>query len=693
MESTEPASREHFTNAVLRDEEIYKLIVESIQDYAIFMLHPDGRVATWNKGAKRIKGYEPHEIIGKHFSQFYLSEEKSIKPAFELDEATRFGRFEDEGWRVRKDGSKFWANVIITRLNDPNGKLIGFAKVTRDLTERRRSEQNKIEEQKNLAVLEQVQENEKILDQIFSEAPSFMTLLSVPDYRYLKSNAQHLNLIRKSDILGKTLRETQPELEAQGIFALLDQVVKTGKPFVGKEVPIQYEASNELSPKTVYLDFVYQPLKRPDGTIYAIAAQGHDVTEKVLAKKRALFLSEASTVLVSSLDYQKTLQSLAQITVPEMADWCTVTMVNKDGAKERLAMVHWDPNKTALIEELSRNYPANPEEDSGIGYVIKTGKSLFTPKVSDSDLAKAAKDQRHLEIMRELACYSCIVAPITARGQVLGAISLVSGAKHRIYNESDLKLAEELGRRAGIAIDNSMLFEATEQAVRTRDEFVSIASHELKTPLTSLKLQAQIKSRDIKKGDLKRFAPDKLPKLIADDEKQINRLIRLVDDMLDVSRINSGKLSLLPEEFNLGEMVQETLSRFSAQIEERKSRVQIQIDPNVIGNWDRFRLEQVFINLLTNALKYGDSKPIDIQVSSTQGYAVLSIRDQGLGIDPKDQERIFEQFERAVSVNSISGFGLGLYITKKIIQAHMGTIQVESELGKGSTFRVTLPLN
>jgi signal transduction histidine kinase len=220
---------------------------------------------------------------------------------------------------------------------------------------------------------------------------------------------------------------------------------------------------------------------------------------------------------------------------------------------------------------------------------------------------------------------------------------------------------------------------------------MSIASHELKTPLTSLKLQIQIRKRELKKGDFRRFAPELLPKLISEDDKQINRLVRLVDDMLDISRIETGKLSLFAEEFDLSEMVRDTLSRFSGQIEARGSQITYNPSTEVLGRWDRFRMEQVFINLLTNALKYGEGKPIRIDVISKEGRAQISVSDQGIGIEKKDQDRIFGQFERAVSANSISGLGVGLYISKRIVEAHGGQIRVESELGKGSTFTADLP--
>jgi signal transduction histidine kinase len=295
--------------------------------------------------------------------------------------------------------------------------------------------------------------------------------------------------------------------------------------------------------------------------------------------------------------------------------------------------------------------------------------------------------------MRTLGCASCIVVPIVSRDKAIGAISLVSGSRDRTYNENDLAMAVELGRRAGIAVENASLYESAQRAVQTRDEFLSIASHELKTPLTSLKLQSQIRERDIQRKNFDRFAPDNLPKLVAEDERQVNRLIRLVEDMLDVSRINTGKITFSPEEFDLCDLIRDTASRYSSQFELSKVKLELNLSSPVRGNWDRFRIEQVFLNLLMNALKYGNGKPVEVTVQALPDRAQISVRDYGMGIHPRDQTRIFEQFERAIGGHNISGLGLGLFISKRIVEAHQGWIRVESAEGEGSRFIVELPLS
>ena len=231
-----------------------------------------------------------------------------------------------------------------------------------------------------------------------------------------------------------------------------------------------------------------------------------------------------------------------------------------------------------------------------------------------------------------------------------------------------------------------------EHAVRMRDDFMTIVSHEVRTPLNGLILETQLRKMHLARDNAAAFTMDKMQAMVERDERQIQSLIRLIEDMLDVSRIRTGKLSIRPGQFDLAQTVAQLLESFSAQISAAQSSVNFTAEQPVVGQWDEFRIEQVISNLLTNALRYGAKKPIDVSVYIESGQAVVDVRDQGIGISEENQQRVFQQFERVSSSHVIAGLGLGLFISEQIVAAHSGTISVQSALGEGALFRVCLPL-
>jgi signal transduction histidine kinase len=232
-----------------------------------------------------------------------------------------------------------------------------------------------------------------------------------------------------------------------------------------------------------------------------------------------------------------------------------------------------------------------------------------------------------------------------------------------------------------------------ERAVRMRDDFMSMVSHELRTPLNTLYLETQVRKLHLVKGNTAPFAPDQLPAMVERDQRQIQNMVRLIDDMLDVTRMRSGSLSIRPKAADLAALARGVVEGLAQQAEAAGSRIELHAPASVEGMWDEFRIEQVLTNLLTNALRYGGGKPVRVLVEQTGGAARLTVRDEGIGVAPEDQERIFEQFERTDdSRKRAAGLGLGLYITREIVRLHGGDIALESRLGEGSEFRVTLPL-
>jgi len=231
-----------------------------------------------------------------------------------------------------------------------------------------------------------------------------------------------------------------------------------------------------------------------------------------------------------------------------------------------------------------------------------------------------------------------------------------------------------------------------EQAVRMRDDFMSIVAHELRTPLNGLILETQLRKMHLARDNAAAFTLDKMHAMVDRDERQIKSLIRLIEDMLDVSRIRTGKLSIRTSQFDLVKLVSNLLQNFAPQIDAAETSVMFTADQPVVGNWDEFRIEQVISNLLTNALRYGGKGTIDVRVFTQDGQARVEVQDRGIGISEENQRRIFQQFERVSAKTVVAGLGLGLFISEQIVTAHGGSITVESRIGEGALFRVCLPL-
>ena len=413
--------------------------------------------------------------------------------------------------------------------------------------------------------------------------------------------------------------------------------------------------------------------------------------EAEAAQARLAFLAEASAVLATSLDYRTILATVARLVVPHIADWCAIDAVAGDGTIRRMAVAHVDADKVTWAREINERYPIHPNAPHGVAQVIRSGEPAIYPDITDEHLVAQARDAEHLRLLRALGLRSAMFVPLVARERTLGAITLMIAESARRYGPADLALAGDLARRAALAVDNARLFSDLQDAVRAREEFLSIASHELKTPLTSLQLQVQMLQRAAQRDTLARLPAERVLTMLGTAERQTKHLVKLINTLLDISRLGGGHLDLHREEIDLAALVREVAAQLAPELTVAGCRLTVTAPAPVPGLWDRARLEQVVTNLLSNALKYGRGQPIEVAVTGTDDRARLVVRDEGIGIAPEHLSRIFERFERAVSAHNYGGLGLGLYIVRQIVEAHGGAISVTSTPGKGSTFVVDLP--
>ncbi|HLL55846.1 MAG TPA: GAF domain-containing protein, partial [Myxococcaceae bacterium] len=398
------------------------------------------------------------------------------------------------------------------------------------------------------------------------------------------------------------------------------------------------------------------------------------------ARERLALLASASEQLAASLEYETTLQTVAGLGVPALADFCFLDVRDSEGEVRRVARAASE-RKQALLAGTRWAHSDHPELNL---CALSSGKTALHPEIDDAWRRKVAGGPEHLALLQQLELRSMLSVPLRSNGRLLGALTLCYGESERHHTEEDVQLAEELARRAAAGVENARLFQQSQQAIRLRDDFLSIAGHELNTPLTSLKLQVDsLRARP--------HEPDQAKRKLEKASQQISRLAKLVSALLDVSRITGGRLKLEPQPMDLGHTVREVANRLAEELNRSGSELRVHADEGVVGNWDSFRMDQVVTNLLSNAIKYGQGRGIEVSVKAEPDKATLVVKDGGIGIAPEAQPRLFQRFARAVSDRHYGGFGLGLWIVKQVVEAHGGDIKVQSQPGDGSTFVVQLP--
>ncbi len=398
--------------------------------------------------------------------------------------------------------------------------------------------------------------------------------------------------------------------------------------------------------------------------------------------RRTAFLAEAGKLLASDLDYRVTLRQVVQLAAARVADVCTACVLEPEGVLWVAGERGGDAARAERWTEAAVATGLDPEARVGTAAALRTRAA----QLADFSLGQPAYVERSSALsalLREARVRAVLTVPLLSRDQALGAVSLLTA--RRRFDPEDMTLAQDLARLAAAAIDTARLTWRAQDAVRARDEFLSIASHELKTPLTSLSLQSDSLRLSARRSDTAAIL-----RKVEVIRRSVDRLGRLVGSLLDLSRITAGRLEFEVEEMDLAEVARDVVSRFEEEASRAGCALRLDAPEPVTGTWDRLRLDQVVTNLLANAVKYGPGKPVDIQVRGEPGRALLLVRDRGIGISVEDQQRIFERFERAVSKRHYGGFGLGLWMVREIVEALGGAVRVESAPGLGSTFTVEL---
>jgi signal transduction histidine kinase/CheY-like chemotaxis protein/PAS domain-containing protein len=426
-----------------------------------------------------------------------------------------------------------------------------------------------------------------------------------------------------------------------------------------------------------------------------------DIDDQKRSEDWFRFLADASVVLsgaVDYADYEAKVGTVMRMAVPLVADWAAIDMVEPDGSLTRVALAHSDPAKLPVAEEVYRRWPPTPADASGVSHVVRTGKPEVYPEISEALLLRSFPEQERLRLIQTLGLKSSLCVPLQVRGKVVGAISLVSAESEHRFTTTDLRFAADLARRVGAAIDNAQLFQSAlqarqnaDEANRLKDEFLATISHELRTPLNAMLGW----TRMLRGATLTKERQERALETI---ERNAVTQAQLIEDLLDVARIVSGKLRLDVQTVGVAHVVEHAIDSLRLASDARKIQILTALDPSagqIIG--DPHRLGQVMWNLLSNAIKFTPrGGRINVTVERVDSSLRISVADTGQGIAPEFLPHVFERFkqEDGATTRTHGGLGLGLAISRHIVELHGGSISVRSKgEGHGSTFTVSLPVS
>jgi PAS domain S-box-containing protein len=737
-----------------QEERVFRLLVESVLDYGIFMLDPGGRVSSWNKGAERIKGYSEGEVLGKHFSIFYPPEDLAWgKPEYELEVATREGRFEDEGWRVRKDGSLFWANVIITALRGADGCLVGFGKVTRDLTERREAELERealldlerearqraedlaealrgqaarVEEQ--AARLEALNEElrasrARLQATIDSSLDAIVTFDAGNGVLEWSEHAETLFGWSAEEAVGQDLADMIiPPKHRKAHRRRVERYLAAGdRPLPSRrfEVAVLDRAGREFP-----AELTIAPARMADHVIF------NAFIRSLAGQKRLESQRKAEHAVTRALAESHTLEEAAPRLLKGMGDalgWRAGSFWIADAEANVLRpLALWSASSAQLQEFVEATESTTLAPGLGLpGRAWARGTPVWS-----RDLAAEGTPRRAAAATRD-GLHGAVAFPILSGDEVLGVVEFLH-TEVLAADESLLQMGETIGRDIAQAIKrvqaegerdlalsdlqrlndelqraNATLLERTveaEEANRAKSEFLANMSHELRTPMNAI-----IGYTDLLKTGVTGAVSEAQVAQLERIEISSRHLLALIEDILDLVKIEAGRTEVGREHAPIGEPLEAAIAIVERQATERrvglKNRCRRDRDHFFIG--DRDRVRQILTNLLSNAVKFtepgglitvgceiADRADPGVQLKGSGPWARVTVRDTGVGIPAEHLDAIFDAFVQVETGRSRTrgGIGLGLAISRQLARRMGGDLSVSSEPGKGSCFTLWLPV-
>ena len=652
-------------------EERYRELFENANDI-IYTSDLVGNFTSLNKAGERITGYTRDEAVKMNFAQIVVPEHlEAVKQMISRKLAgEQLTVYQTE---IISKGGRRLALEVSSRLIYEAGVPVGVQGIARNVTERRRTE-------------EALRESEESFRQLADAMPQIVWTARADGYHDYYNR-------RWFEYTGTTLEQSkgwgwQPVLHPDDVEHCLrvwSRAVVTGQGY-----EIEYRFRRVADGQFRWHLGRAVPMRDAAGNIVKWFGTSTDIHDQKVAAERSAFLAEAGKLLASSLDYEQTLGRLARLCAPVLGDHCLIDVLDDAGRVSRVAVAHVDSDTSDFMQAL-RDYPPDMKRDMGVARVLHTGQPEVVGHANEDMMRSMARDRAHLEILRRLGLKSFMTVPLVARERTVGALTFGSTASPRQYDAEDIAFAQEIANRAALAIDNTRLYRRTQEANRAKDEFLATLSHELRTPLTPI-----IGWTHMLQGG--RLQESEFAHGLGVIESNAQSLTRLINDLLDMSSILSGKMSIELAPVELGEIIGEAVETIRPQAERRGVRLEVASTDGAraVVSGDRTRLVQVFWNLLSNAVKFSRAGGhVAIRCVCEGARARVEVSDEGAGIDPAFLPHVFERFRQAdgSTTRAHGGLGIGLSLVKSFVEAHEGGVAVESEgVGRGSRFTVSLPL-
>jgi PAS domain S-box-containing protein len=665
-------ARVESANAELREsEERFRLTIDEAP-IGMALVALDGRFVRVNAALCEIVGYRPDELQRLRFQAITHPEDLDTDLGL-LDRLLRgeIPRYQLEKRYIRKDGAIVPILLSASIMRSPEGVALYYIAQIEDISERKRAETA-------------LRLSEARFSGIISiSADAIISIDAEQRITLFNDGAEAIFGYSRVETVGKPLEILIPERfraahrEHVAAFAAgqssarrMGERVATilGRRKNGEEFPAEAAISN---------------LAVDGGVILTVALR--DVTERKRIEDEQRFLAAAGAVLASSLDYEQTLTTLGELTVRELADWCILDIVEDAGSARRLKVVSARPDRAAVCTQFER-LPLDRRLPHLALPVLETRRPYLIESVTPAQLASFAQSEEHLRILRAIDPRSIMGVPLVIHGRIVGVLILISSSSSRRYRAADLRFAEALAERGALAVENGRLYQTAVRATQLRDEVLGVVAHDLRNPIAAIVMLA---------SSLKRRAPQperRNPKVTDGILRAADRANHLIGDLLDVTQIEAGRLSVQRERLVVRQLLTDSLDAQRPLASAGSIDLRLELPDDLPDVWgDPHRLLQVLENLVGNAIKFTPVEGrITVGAAAQTGEVLFRVADTGTGISPDGLPHVFDRFWQARK-GARQGAGLGLPITRGIVEAHGGRIWVESALGRGTTFYFTVP--